>query len=74
MSRRRRAVPDSRSIRGPDRIRFIEGLVVSDIAELAKGQTQLSVFTNEKGGIKDDTMITNNTDHLYACREEGSDA
>ena len=56
------------SIRGKDRIRFIEGLVVSDIGELAQNQTQLSVFTNEKGGIKDDTMITNAPDHLYAGR------
>jgi aminomethyltransferase len=39
--------------------------VVSDIAELNANQTQLSLFTNEKGGIKDDTMITNAADHLY---------
>lgn len=52
------------SIRGPDRVKFIESLVVSDIAELGQNQTQLSVFTNEKGGIKDDTMITNAPDHL----------
>ncbi len=37
---------------------FLEGLVVGDIAGLADGTGSLSVFTNEKGGIIDDTVIT----------------
>jgi aminomethyltransferase len=32
--------------------------VVGDIAGLADGTGSLSVFTNEKGGIIDDTVIT----------------
>lgn len=43
---------------GKDAVKFLEGLVVGDIAGLADGTGSLSVFTNEKGGIIDDTVIT----------------
>jgi hypothetical protein len=39
-------------------VAFLEGLVVGDISGLADGTGSLSVFTNEKGGIIDDTVIT----------------
>jgi aminomethyltransferase len=39
-------------------VAFLETLVVGDIAALADGTGSLSVFTNEKGGIIDDTVIT----------------
>lgn len=45
-------------LQGKDAIAFLEGLVVGDIAGLADGTGSLSVFTNEKGGIIDDTVIT----------------
>jgi hypothetical protein len=40
---------------GKDAVPFLEGLVVGDIAGLADGTGTLSVFTNDKGGIIDDT-------------------
>lgn len=43
------------SLQGKDAIPFLESLVVGDIASLADGTGTLSVFTNEKGGIIDDT-------------------
>ena len=43
---------------GKDAIAFLESLVVGDIAGLADGTGSLSCFTNEKGGIIDDTVIT----------------
>lgn len=43
---------------GKDAIKFLEGLVVGDIAGLKDGTGSLSVFTNEKGGIIDDTVVT----------------
>src|SRR3989338_5229645 len=43
---------------GEARVRFLESLVVGDIAGLAPGAARLSLFTNEAGGIKDDTVIT----------------
>jgi Aminomethyltransferase folate-binding domain len=45
-------------MQGPDAVKFLEGLVVGDIAGIPNGSGSLSVFTNEKGGIIDDTVIT----------------
>lgn len=46
-------------LHGKDRISFLEGLVVADVAGLAPGQATLSVLTTEGGGIIDDTIISN---------------
>jgi aminomethyltransferase len=43
----------------------MEKLCVGDIKELKVGSAALSLFTNEQGGIEDDTIITNMTDYLY---------
>ena len=37
---------------------FLEKLVVGDVKGITNGFGSLSVFTNEKGGIIDDTVIT----------------
>jgi aminomethyltransferase len=50
--------PRLAAAQGKDAISFLEGLVVGDIAGLADGTGSLSCFTNEKGGIIDDTVIT----------------
>ncbi|NXA24101.1 GCST protein, partial [Ibidorhyncha struthersii] len=51
---------------GRDRVRFMESLVVGDIAELKPGQGTLTLLTNERGGIVDDLIVTNTSeDHLY---------
>lgn len=44
---------------------FLEKVVVGDIAGLAEGHGCLSLVTNEKGGIIDDTVITNAGDFVY---------
>jgi aminomethyltransferase len=44
---------------------FLEKVVVGDIAGLKEGQGCLSLVTNERGGIIDDTVITNAGDHVY---------
>src|SRR3989338_4531194 len=46
------------TLRGADRVKFLESLVVADVAELPVGGATLSLFTNEKGGIKDDTIVS----------------
>eukprot|EP01102_Stenamoeba_stenopodia_P001698 TRINITY_DN11540_c0_g1_i1.p1 TRINITY_DN11540_c0_g1~~TRINITY_DN11540_c0_g1_i1.p1 ORF type:complete len:404 (+),score=113.02 TRINITY_DN11540_c0_g1_i1:65-1276(+) len=56
---------------GKDRYDFIESLVVGDIKGLAVGNARLSVITNEKGGIIDDTVITKQDDHLYMVINAG---
>lgn len=56
---------------GKDRVNFIEKLVVGDIAALKEGMAGLSLFTNEKGGIIDDTVICKQVDHLYVVSNAG---
>lgn len=50
---------------GKDRAKFLEKVVVGDIQGLNPGQGLLSLITNEKGGIIDDTVITNAGDYIY---------
>ena len=59
------------SITGKDRVKFLEGLVVADIEGLPSNQATLSVFTNENGGIIDDTIITNRGDHIFLVVNAG---
>ncbi|XP_053577101.1 aminomethyltransferase, mitochondrial [Bombina bombina] len=57
---------------GKDRIRFIESLVVGDIAELKENQGTLSLFTNDNGGIIDDLIVTNAAEgYLYVVSNAG---
>mmetsp|Transcript_2668 Transcript_2668/g.6350 ORF Transcript_2668/g.6350 Transcript_2668/m.6350 type:complete len:403 (+) Transcript_2668:2-1210(+) len=56
---------------GKDRVRFIESLVVGDVAGLDVDGARLSLITNENGGIKDDTIITRREDHLYVVVNAG---
>ena len=48
----------ARGLQGKDTIPFLEKLVVGDIQSVQNGSGTLSVFTNENGGIIDDTVIT----------------
>lgn len=50
---------------GKDRKKFFETLVVADLHQLPVGQGTLSLFTNEQGGIIDDTIIMQQDDCLY---------
>ncbi|KAI7873669.1 CG6415-like protein [Lichtheimia hyalospora FSU 10163] len=50
---------------GKDRKKFFETLVVADLHQLPIGQGTLSLFTNEQGGIIDDTIIMQQEDCLY---------
>eukprot|EP00457_Paulinella_chromatophora_P010219 gb/GEZN01010313.1/.p1 GENE.gb/GEZN01010313.1/~~gb/GEZN01010313.1/.p1 ORF type:complete len:408 (+),score=49.34 gb/GEZN01010313.1/:165-1226(+) len=45
-------------LHGKDRVAFLETLVPSDLTLLEENQARLSVFTNAKGGIIDDCIIT----------------
>ncbi|PIN09623.1 Aminomethyl transferase [Handroanthus impetiginosus] len=64
------------SLKGKDCIPFLEKLVIADVAGLAPGMGTLTVFTNEKGGAIDDSVITKVTnDHIYlvvnaGCRDK----
>eukprot|EP01098_Paradermamoeba_levis_P005043 TRINITY_DN2141_c0_g1_i1.p1 TRINITY_DN2141_c0_g1~~TRINITY_DN2141_c0_g1_i1.p1 ORF type:complete len:402 (-),score=165.26 TRINITY_DN2141_c0_g1_i1:31-1236(-) len=59
------------TLHGKDRVAFLESLTVVDLVNLAPNSSSLSVFTNEKGGIIDDTMITNAGNHIYVVVNAG---
>ncbi|CAF2082662.1 unnamed protein product [Brassica napus] len=60
------------SLKGKDCVPFLEKLVVADVAGLAPGTGSLTVFTNEKGGAIDDSVITKVTDeHIYLVVNDG---
>jgi aminomethyltransferase len=50
---------------GKDAIKFLESVVVGDLQSLKPGEAKLSLIMNEKGGIVDDTVITNAGDHIF---------
>ena len=57
---------------GKDRFKFIEGLIVTDIKNLKPDSGSLTVFTNEKGGIIDDLIVSNTSkDYLYIVSNAG---
>ena len=64
------------TLKGKDAVRFLEGLVVGDVAGLPDGTGTLSVLTNEQGGIIDDTVVTKvSATEIYivvnaGCREK----
>jgi len=63
---------------GKDAVKFIEKMVVGDIASLKKGEAKLSLIMNDKGGIVDDTVIANAGDYIYmvvngACKWKDMD-
>ncbi len=51
---------------GKDRVKFLESICVADLEGMPAGQSKLSVYTNEKGGIIDDTVITKVSLHRAA--------
>lgn len=59
-------------VHGRDRVKFIESLVVTDVAELKENQGTLSLFTNDKGGIIDDLIVTKTDQgYLYVVSNAG---
>ncbi|CAL8259752.1 unnamed protein product [Gadus morhua 'NCC'] len=59
-------------VHGKDRIKFMESMVVADIAELQDNQGTLTLFTNEKGGIIDDLIVTKtDQNYLYVVSNAG---
>jgi len=57
-----------------DAARALETLVPVDVLGLVPGRQRYGMFTNDAGGIEDDLMIANRTDHLFlvvnaACKD-----
>jgi aminomethyltransferase len=60
---------------GPDAAKALETLVPGDLQALKVGEIRYTLFTNERGGILDDLMVTNAGDHLFvvvnaACKRQ----
>jgi aminomethyltransferase len=51
-------------IHGKDRVKFLDHLIVGDLQGLKEGSAMLSLITNERGGIIDDTVVTKFDDHM----------
>ena len=59
-------------ISGRDQVKFIESLVVGDIAGLKDNHGTLTLFTNESGGIIDDLIVTRTSlGYLYVVSNAG---
>jgi len=59
-------------LHGKDAVKFVESVVVGDIASLKDGTGTLSVVTNDQGGIIDDTVIQKvNDEHIYLVLNAG---
>ncbi|KAF5839808.1 hypothetical protein DUNSADRAFT_18571 [Dunaliella salina] len=60
------------TLKGKDTIPFFESLVVGDIAGLENGTGCLSLYTNERGGVIDDTVVIKvSEDELYVVVNAG---
>src|SRR5205807_2368267 len=54
---------------GPDRVRYLNGQVTSDVRKLQSGQTQMACVTTAKGKLCADICITAQEDALYVDAE-----
>lgn len=56
---------------GKDRVEFLESLCCGDLKELSEGTGALTVFTNDKGGVIDDSIMTNMGDYFNVVLNAG---
>uniref|UniRef100_A0A8C7VBC8 Aminomethyltransferase, mitochondrial n=1 Tax=Oncorhynchus mykiss TaxID=8022 RepID=A0A8C7VBC8_ONCMY len=57
---------------GRDRGNFMESMIVGDVAELTDNQGTLTLFTNYKGGMNDDLIVTKTDQgYLYVVSNAG---
>lgn len=62
-------------LKGEGAAAALEALVPVDIIDLPAGKQRYAFFTNEQGGIMDDLMVANLSDHLFvvvnaACKQQ----
>ncbi len=59
-------------VKGADRVRFFEKLIVSDLENLPENSACLTLYTNDQGGILDDLIVTKTSDgYLYVVSNAG---
>lgn len=52
-------------VTGDDAAEFLESLTTVDLKGMREGSASLTVFTNDKGGILDDLIITKDSSDKY---------
>jgi aminomethyltransferase len=62
-------------LKGDNAAKALETLVPVDIMDLPAMKQRYALFTNERGGVMDDLMVTNAGDHLFvvvnaACKDQ----
>lgn len=62
-------------LKGENAAKALETLVPVDIIDLPAMKQRYALFTNERGGVMDDLMVTNAGDHLFvvvnaACKQQ----
>lgn len=62
-------------LHGKNAAKMLETLVPVDIIDLPQGKQRYALFTNDKGGLQDDLMVSNLGDHLFvvvnaACKTQ----
>jgi aminomethyltransferase len=59
-------------VKGADRVRFFESLIVSDLENLPENSACLTLYTNDRGGILDDLIVTKTSEgYLYVVSNAG---
>ncbi len=59
-------------VKGADRVRFFEKLIVSDVENLPENSACLTLYTNDQGGILDDLIVTKTSEgYLYVVSNAG---
>lgn len=58
-------------LRGADREKFMKWATPIDLGKLNNGQGCLTMILNEKGGIKDDCIVSKYDDHLFLVLNAG---
>jgi len=59
-------------VKGADRVRFFEKLIVSDVENLPENSACLTLYTNNQGGILDDLIVTKTSEgYLYVVSNAG---
>ena len=59
-------------VKGSDRVRFFEKLIVADLENLPENSACLTLYTNDEGGILDDLIVTKTSEnYLYVVSNAG---
>lgn len=56
---------------GKDALKFLETLLVADVSDIKQGESKLTLLTNAKGGIIDDSVITSHGDPASPASTSG---